>query len=237
MQYCAILLFCMQLMKAYVTKTSCNQLIDWFCYVSAHDQSAFIAAYYVPYIPITHAGMSCMSLFIPYGSSTSRTSCKWSMSATLLSWAPNSLEQTFMDACLQVCTINEPMETLSDTSCRQCNWMTVHTTEPVHIQATTNGPFDMIRLLQSIITWGSRSASELSSCTVWMQYNQNYIYYPILVEISGYDTCICESFLMQSFVWACYVNTQCSVEVQGTSLCSHFWVIYLTSFCVQRLWQ
>ena len=33
--------FCMQLTKAFAAETSCNQLIDWFCHVSAQDQFAF----------------------------------------------------------------------------------------------------------------------------------------------------------------------------------------------------
>ena len=35
-------LFCMQLTKAYMAETPCNQLIDWFCYVIAHNLFAYI---------------------------------------------------------------------------------------------------------------------------------------------------------------------------------------------------
>ena len=36
--------FCLQLTKAYVDETSCNQLFDWFCYVFAHqDRLAWVS--------------------------------------------------------------------------------------------------------------------------------------------------------------------------------------------------
>lgn len=64
---------------------------------------SLLRMFYAPYIPsFTHTGTSCMSLSVPCGCSTSKTCCKWSMSATLPLWAPNWLEQISTDACLLV---------------------------------------------------------------------------------------------------------------------------------------